>query len=539
MAWWAGQPTYGSNPVSKFVRENFAYLKTYVDYIVNSGVTTADLAAVHAIPPVLGAVVDITVNTTIGNTEVGIGGGYNISAGIVLTVNGSFDAPRTQIFFGTGTVAFARLATVYPEWWGAIPDGATACGPAINAAIQSVLSSVTLGVGTVWFSPGRYMVGGADVIVASVDDRGAMLQGSGRYTTEINVQGGAARDGITFSHATAYGRGGGIKDMTIWAPAYTSIRDSVYLNNWGEWVMENVMLRRCGRYNLQIIQGISLEVRNCQLNDATTSGLSINDGLLTLTTTVTITGTYISLAQQVGADVQGLGITFLGCVFESNGIGSAAEGVRVRSGTATFDGCYWEDNEGHDLVSGYTNPQPSWGTSVTVINPLLQGAGGHKLAGYGGFYVSRGQFNLVGPGTWLAPAATVIVDYALDPEVNLISLPSGLTPVPEYDTGLHIGEAVYGVTIPIRAGSSDYFTITVTDGNAFTISSPTRPKLNQNITIRIRNTSGGAVGVITWGAAFLLDTWTSPATAHSRSIDFRYDGTNWVEVARSATDIPN
>jgi hypothetical protein len=49
MAWWSGQPVYGSNPVSKFVRENFAHLKTYVDYIINSGVNQADFTKLHAI----------------------------------------------------------------------------------------------------------------------------------------------------------------------------------------------------------------------------------------------------------------------------------------------------------------------------------------------------------------------------------------------------------------------------------------------------------------------------------------------------------
>jgi hypothetical protein len=41
MAWWTGQPSYGSNPVSKFVRENFAWLKALIDThdILLSGLT--------------------------------------------------------------------------------------------------------------------------------------------------------------------------------------------------------------------------------------------------------------------------------------------------------------------------------------------------------------------------------------------------------------------------------------------------------------------------------------------------------------------
>jgi len=48
-AWWTGQPVYGSNPASKFVRENFAYLKGLVDLLSNSAVSQADLTKLHAI----------------------------------------------------------------------------------------------------------------------------------------------------------------------------------------------------------------------------------------------------------------------------------------------------------------------------------------------------------------------------------------------------------------------------------------------------------------------------------------------------------
>jgi len=47
-AWWTGQPSYGSNPVSKYVRENFAWLKTLVDaHEVKLGPITADAGEVN------------------------------------------------------------------------------------------------------------------------------------------------------------------------------------------------------------------------------------------------------------------------------------------------------------------------------------------------------------------------------------------------------------------------------------------------------------------------------------------------------------
>jgi hypothetical protein len=87
----------------------------------------------------LAAIVDITVNTTLGDTDVRIGGGYNISGGIVLTINGAFSAPLTQIFFGAGTVVFgpSSVPAVYPEWWGI--DG-TADDVQIQAALAAAVN---------------------------------------------------------------------------------------------------------------------------------------------------------------------------------------------------------------------------------------------------------------------------------------------------------------------------------------------------------------------------------------------------------------
>jgi hypothetical protein len=95
------------------------------------------------------------------------------------------------------------------------------------------------------------------------------------------------------------------------------------------------------------------------------------------------------------------------------------------------------------------------------------------------------------------------------------------------------------VTIATDASKGSDYVITATNGTAFTISSPTNPFTGQTISYLIRNTSGGALGAVTWGAAFKLAAWTSPANANSRSISFRYDGTNWIERSRTPADVPN
>jgi hypothetical protein len=85
--------------------------------------------------------------------------------------------------------------------------------------------------------------------------------------------------------------------------------------------------------------------------------------------------------------------------------------------------------------------------------------------------------------------------------------------------------------------------ITATNGTAFTINAPANPPaaapFGQRMTITLRNTSGGALGAATWNAAYRMAAWTNPATGFSRSVDFVYDGTSWVEVGRTPGDVPN
>jgi len=82
-------------------------------------------------------------------------------------------------------------------------------------------------------------------------------------------------------------------------------------------------------------------------------------------------------------------------------------------------------------------------------------------------------------------------------------------------------------------------TITATNATAFTINAPTTPTTGQWLTVRVRNTSGGALGVATWNAVFKMTAWTQPANGFSRAITFDYDGVNWIERTRTAADVPN
>ena len=117
----------------------------------------------------------------------------------------------------------------------------------------------------------------------------------------------------------------------------------------------------------------------------------------------------------------------------------------------------------------------------------------------------------------------------------ILSRPSGI-PDP-----INIGSvaALYAATVIPDASQGGIQIITPTNGTAFTINAPIHLVLGQRILFTIRNTTGGALGTITWNAAYHLAPWTNPATGNSRSIEFVYDGVRLTEVNRTATDIPN
>jgi hypothetical protein len=102
-----------------------------------------------------------------------------------------------------------------------------------------------------------------------------------------------------------------------------------------------------------------------------------------------------------------------------------------------------------------------------------------------------------------------------------------------------IAQTVSGAgTVTLDASLGDVRSLTVSTAGAVVIGAPTNPTAGQEMTIEVRNTSGGAL-TLSWNAAFKLAAWTSPANTFGRSITFIYDGTNWKEVSRVSVDVPN
>lgn len=104
---------------------------------------------------------------------------------------------------------------------------------------------------------------------------------------------------------------------------------------------------------------------------------------------------------------------------------------------------------------------------------------------------------------------------------------------------VQIVTVTYSTAITIDSSLGNSFAITATDGVAFAVNAPQNLRSGRRMKITIRNTSGGALGTVSWNAIFKMAAWTSPATANSRTIEFEYNGTFLVECSRTPGDVPN
>jgi len=76
------------------------------------------------------------------------------------------------------------------------------------------------------------------------------------------------------------------------------------------------------------------------------------------------------------------------------------------------------------------------------------------------------------------------------------------------------------------------------DPSRSAIRSMAPPLAGRRVTISLCNATGGALETATWGTAYRLAPWVTLAPGYSRSIQFRHNGEDWIEVARTPTDVP-
>lgn len=252
------------------------------------------------------------------------------------------------------------------------------------------------------------------------------------------------------------------------------------------------------------------------------------------------------------------------------GYGFLKIGARTQDGAlvgGAFTGGYGSGNKVLSIASGARNfliASPAVNTDSTSVeynSGPLSGYNGVVLGGNGlaeGMIEGRYKFRIFGgplvtqtagappaSGTWAAgdisfnqaPAAGAVEGWRCT---------TGGTPgtwtafYPQRWKRAQTGPT-YGANVAIDASLGDVFAFNATDGVAFQVDNPTNPQAaGHMITIRVANTSGGALGAVTFGTQYkLAGAWTSPANGNNRTITFEWNTANWIEVSRTAADAPN
>jgi hypothetical protein len=102
---------------------------------------------------------------------------------------------------------------------------------------------------------------------------------------------------------------------------------------------------------------------------------------------------------------------------------------------------------------------------------------------------------------------------------------------------------VQAATVAIDASLGNDFVLPLTTNVAFILGNPTNPPAasSQLIRITVKNTSGGAHGAGTFDTLYKVSATPMAAIANTknRTLQFRWDGTNWVEMVLTAADVAN
>jgi hypothetical protein len=150
------------------------------------------------------------------------------------------------------------------------------------------------------------------------------------------------------------------------------------------------------------------------------------------------------------------------------------------------------------------------------------------------------DLNGIAPANNSSPSGATLNRIVTDPINGIVANPN-LANLQWGWPNLTKATPTYSASITPDASAGPWQTITVTNANAFTINAPTNAPdsgHSAELTVEILNSSGGAMGAITWNAAFVLvgGAFTNPASTKKRCIRFEWNGANWIETSRAGAD---
>lgn len=132
---------------------------------------------------------------------------------------------------------------------------------------------------------------------------------------------------------------------------------------------------------------------------------------------------------------------------------------------------------------------------------------------------------------------SILTDQKNNVTFGAVTLPYYAAP----DVGLFPNKtqtATYSASITPDLALGNHIIIVVTNTTAFTINPPINAVDGMEMTLEIVNTSGGAMGAITWAYPDLFyNSWSNPANTKRKTIQFRRRSGAWVQVGAISPDM--
>jgi len=442
--------------------------------------------------------------------------------------------------------------------YGADPTGATDSATAIQAAITAL---GTYERGTVFIPKGAYKVASSILIGGTASAYPIVIEGVGQGTQIINA---APASNPTFS---CKGSHWFLKNMLLTGNS-TNPNNGIEIDGTTfltiRWNIENIVCQMAG-IGLQMTNTNSGVIRdfkswpdsydNSLTIAQTVAAADISHGISAIGTyahDISIYDADCALRDGWGAGVSGIkfntsgnstGVRIIGGLFQG-GASNAAFGLNMsRCIDLVVTGVYHEtstlqfSNCTNGVITG-TNTGLVGGTIQLISNTQYMTFIGCNCAAL-----------LISDATCIynkfigCSFATSITLDASELDLPTNSFDNQAQYVISKYGGIRYKTITYVTSMTPNCRDGDIFVITATNNTAFTVNEPSNGLNGLVVKITVRNSSGGALGVITWGGQYKMSAWTNPANGFSRTVEFYHDrtygsGVNWIQSSQTA-DIPN
>lgn len=489
-----------------------------------------------------------------------------VASGQTLTINGPILAPEAQLFAGSGSVILPNAGDIYVRWFGGKGDDSTDNSTAIQKTIACAQASRNANV---VFGAGIYRYG-TQITVSNVSNGGvsfigvrdeAFQQGSAYPATLLRWTGGASP---TFLVSETYTQFLNFAIENVGTATHFVKVDS---DGAGRVRFERVcgtMASGAVQYSTAVIETAHTNYDryfDCEFTACAPIILLINEATATGTTTVTIRDCLIESVESVGdlifVKLVGHGaeiLTIEDCTFnaqdnveltvvDTDSIGpgneltvlnfrnneyDAAQSAVAAARMLKLTRCRNAIIAGNSLQGGsamtamialtesYAHLTGNYG--IQIDGPLVECLDSDSKIFGNNNYVETNTEGILASGSSSGIAAVTIVT------TNVLLLGQHGNPG---------GETVYLYTASDSTARQVSF-VTPSDS---TWGYMTRGQL---VTLMVKNTSGGAMGDVTFAASIkTAGALTKPANGKNISIGFVFDGTNLVELWRGAADVDN